>query len=130
MERPFRRPLGRYEDRQRPLPYGWRVVPAAAFNDLSIVGAPAAGDADKFGWTLGENGNESLFIGAGRRIYRHTQENDTQGGGSIQNFYPTPIDKQVRSSALYNQPWVGYYWTTGTVARNPILGLLFLVRQG
>ena len=95
-----------------PCPYGWRVAPAAAFNDLSIVGAPAAGDADKFGWTLGENGNESLFIGAGRRIYRHTQENDTKGGGSIQNFYPTPIpDTQVRSSALYNQPWVGYYWT-------------------
>ena len=99
-----------------PCPYGWRVAPAAAFSSLAIYEIPGLEDADKFGWTLGKNGNESLFIGAGRRIYRHTQENDTQGGGSIQNFYPTPIDKQVRSSALYNQPWVGYYWTTGTVA--------------
>ena len=99
-----------------PCPYGWRVAPAAAFSRLVIDEIPGLEDADKFGWTLGENGNESLFIGAGRRIYRHTQENDTQGGGSIQNFYPRPIDKQVRSSALYNQPWVGYYWTTGTVA--------------
>lgn len=101
-----------------PCPYGWRVASPAAFDGLSIAEVPAAGDADKFGWTLAhpDLGSNSLFIGAGRRIYRHIQENDTQGGGSIQNFYPTPIDKQVRSSALYNQPWVGYYWTTGTVA--------------
>lgn len=99
-----------------PCPYGWRVASPAVFDGLLIAGVPAAGDADKFGWTLGKSGVESLFIGAGRRIYRHIQEDDTQGGGSIQNFYPTPIDKQVRSSALYNQPWVGYYWTTGTAA--------------
>lgn len=101
-----------------PCPYGWRVAPAAAFSSLAIYEIPGLEDADKFGWTLAhpDLGSNSLFIGAGRRIYRHTQENDTQGGGSIQNFYPTPIDKQVRSSALYNQPWVGYYWTTGTVA--------------
>ena len=101
-----------------PCPYGWRVAPAAAFSRLVIDENPGLEDADKFGWTLAhpDLGSNSLFIGAGRRIYRHTQENDTQGGGSIQNFYPTPIDKQVRSSALYNQPWVGYYWTTGTAA--------------
>lgn len=96
-----------------PCPYGWRVAPATAFDRLVIDNIPSAEYADKFGWTLADPdyGTSSLFIGAGRRIYRHTQENDTQGGGSIQNFYPTPIDKQVRSSALYNQPWVGYYWT-------------------
>lgn len=101
-----------------PCPYGWRVAPAAAFSSLAICEIPGLEDADKFGWTLAhpDLGSNSLFIGAGRRIYRHIQEDDTQGGGSIQNFYPTPIDKQVRSSALYNQPWVGYYWTTGTVA--------------
>ena len=97
-----------------PCPYGWRVAPAAAFDRLYIANTPSAEYADKFGWTLADPDGKgaSLFIGAGRRIYRHTQENDTQGGGSIQNFYPTPIpDTQVRSSALYNQPWVGYYWT-------------------
>lgn len=103
-----------------PCPYGWRVASPAAFDNCSIKKVPEAGDADKFGWELlsvsqGAQAS-SLFIGAGRRIYRHIQEDDTQGGGSIQNFYPTPIDKQVRSSALYNQPWVGYYWTTGTAA--------------
>lgn len=98
-----------------PCPYGWRVAPRIAFLELMIAQAPSAGDADKFGWELlnpSSWSSSKLFIGAGRRIYRHTQENDTQGGGSIQNFCPTPIDKQVRSSALYNQPWVGYYWTT------------------
>lgn len=100
-----------------PCPYGWRVAPAEVFDGLRIFEIHGLKDADKFGWTLDRPGVvPSLFIGAGRRIYRHTQENDTQGGGSIQNFYPTPIDKQVRSSALYNQPWVGYYWTTGTAA--------------
>ena len=97
-----------------PCPYGWRVAPAAAFDQLFIDDIPSAEYADKFGWTLMPSTvtGASLFIGAGRRIYRHTQENDTKGGGSIQNFYPTPIpDTQVRSSALYNQPWVGYYWT-------------------
>ena len=99
-----------------PCPYGWRVAPAAAFDYLGIIDTPSAEYADKFGWTLYDaysaSKSKSLFIGAGRRIYRHTQENDTKGGGSIQNFYPTPIpDAQVRSSAIYNQPWVGYYWT-------------------
>lgn len=109
-----------------PCPYGWRVAPAAAFDNLFIQNTPEAGDADKFGWTLyGPQSGPSLFIGAGRRIYRHIQEDDTQGGGSIQNFYPTPIDKQVRSSALYNQPWVGYYWTTGTAAGTKSSALYF-----
>lgn len=110
-----------------PCPYGWRVAPSAAYDHLSIQNTPEAGDADKFGWTLyGPQSGPSLFIGAGRRIYRHIQEDDTQGGGSIQNFYPTPIpDKQVRSSALYNQPWVGYYWTTGTAAGTKSSALYF-----
>lgn len=109
-----------------PCPYGWRVAPSVAFDNLFIQNAPEAGDADKFGWTLyGPQSGPSLFIGAGRRIYRHIQEDDTQGGGSIQNFYPTPIDKQVRSSALYNQPWVGYYWTTGTAAGTKSSALYF-----
>lgn len=109
-----------------PCPYGWRVAPSVAFDNLFIQNTPEAGDADKFGWTLyGPQSGPSLFIGAGRRIYRHIQEDDTQGGGSIQNFYPTPIDKQVRSSALYNQPWVGYYWTTGTAAGTKSSALYF-----
>lgn len=97
-----------------PCPYGWCVAPSIAFSRLRIYDTPSAEYADKFGWTLYNTDlghSESLFIGAGRRIYRHTQENDTQGGGSIQNFFPSPIDKEVRSSAIYNQPWVGYYWT-------------------
>ena len=109
-----------------PCPYGWRVAPSAAFDNLFIQNTPEAGDADKFGWTLyGPQSGPSLFIGAGRRIYRHIQEDDTQGGGSIQNFYPTPIDKQVRSSALYNQPWVGYYWTTAAAAGTKSSALYF-----
>lgn len=109
-----------------PCPYGWRVAPSVAFDNLFIQNTPEAGDADKFGWTLyGPQSGPSFFIGAGRRIYRHIQEDDTQGGGSIQNFYPTPIDKQVRSSALYNQPWVGYYWTTGTAAETKSSALYF-----
>ncbi len=109
-----------------PCPYGWCVAPSVAFDNLFIQNTPEAGDADKFGWTLyGPQSGPSLFIGAGRRIYRHIQEDDTQGGGSIQNFYPTPIDKQVRSSALYNQPWVGYYWTTGTAAGTKSSALYF-----
>lgn len=110
-----------------PCPYGWRVAPSAVYDHLYIQNTPEAGDADKFGWTLhGPGSYSSLFIGAGRRIYRHIQEDDTQGGGSIQNFYPTPIsDKQVRSSALYNQPWVGYYWTTGTAAGTKSSALYF-----
>lgn len=104
-----------------PCPYGWRVAPSGAFAGLSIKetleGVGYEPYYDKFGWTLTDGGAESLFIGAGRRIYRHTQENDTKGGGSIQNFYPTPVSPaQVRSEALYNQPWVGYYWTTAPLA--------------
>ena len=101
-----------------PCPYGWRVASPAAFSRLVIDEIPGLEDADKFGWTLAhlDFDSSSLFIGAGRRIYRHIQEDDTQGGGSIQNFYPTPIVDKSRSSALYNQPWVGYYWTTGTAA--------------
>lgn len=103
-----------------PCPSGWRVAPAAAFNGLSIkesLEGTYEPYYDKFGWTLTDGSAESLFIGAGRRIYRHTQENDTKGGGSIQNFYPTPSDdQQVRSTALYNQPWVGYYWTAATIS--------------
>lgn len=101
-----------------PCPAGWRVAPSAAFAGLSIKetieGVSYEPYYNKFGWTLTDGKAESLFIGAGRRIYRHTQEDDTQGGGSIQNFYPTPMPSQVRSEALYNQPWVGYYWTTST----------------
>ena len=101
-----------------PCPYGWRVAPSVAFVGLAIADTPDLESADKFGWVLADQRLvfRSLFIGAGRRIYRHIQENDTQGGGSIQNFYPTPIVDKSRSSALYNQPWVGYYWTTVAAA--------------
>lgn len=98
-----------------PCPYGWRVAPSGVFTGLKIKEPLDVGYEpyyDKFGWTLTDGSAESLFIGAGRRIYRNISD-ENEGGGSIQNFYPTPIqDKQTRSTALYNQPWVGYYWTT------------------
>ena len=98
-----------------PCPYGWRVAPSAAFKGLAIKEPLDVGYEpyyDKFGWTLTDGASESLFIGAGRRIYRNISD-ENEGGGSIQNFYPTPVqDKQTRNTALYNQPWVGYYWTT------------------
>ncbi len=82
-----------------PCPYGWRVAPAAAFDGLSILNTPAAGDADKFGWTLGRNGIESFFIGAGRRRYDN---------GSILNVYnPVPAGRSAEEA----QPWEGLYWT-------------------
>ena len=85
-----------------PCPYGWRVAPSAAFDGLSIVGTPSEGDYDKYGWTLGRDGAESLFIAAGRRRYDNS---------SILNVY-NPVT--VRSVAEEAQPWEGLYWTTGT----------------
>ena len=61
-----------------PCPYGWCVAPSAAFAGLEIVGTPAAGDEEKFGWTLTDGSAESLFMGAGRRIYPD---------GRFQNIY-------------------------------------------
>lgn len=87
-----------------PCPYGWRVAPSAAFNGLSVKNTPEAGDADKYGWTLGWNDSESLFIGAGRRRYDN---------GSVQNLYaPAP----VRSTADEAQPWEGLYWSSDAVS--------------
>ena len=50
-----------------PCPYGWRVAPSGAFDNLAIVGTPAVGDEAKYGWTLTDGNAESFFIGAGRR---------------------------------------------------------------
>ena len=61
-----------------PCPYGWRVAPSAAFAGLEIVGTPAAGDEEKFGWTLTDGKAESFFMGGGRRRY---------DDGKIQNIY-------------------------------------------
>lgn len=94
-----------------PCPYGWRVAPSAAFDNLLVKNTPEAGDADKYGWTLGWNDSESLFIGAGRRRYDNS---------SIQNLYaPAPAQTLgVRSTADEAQPWEGLYWSadagTGT----------------
>ena len=52
-----------------PCPYGWRVAPSGAFDNLAIVGTPAVGDEAKYGWTLTDGNAESFFIGAGRRRY-------------------------------------------------------------
>lgn len=83
-----------------PCPAGWRVAPSAAFEGLAIVNAPVEADYDKYAWTLGRDGRESLFIGAGRRRYDN---------GTILNIYnPSP----VRSVAEEAQPWEGLYWTT------------------
>lgn len=96
-----------------PCPYGWRVAPAAAFEALSIVEDVTAEDAarryyDAYGWTLERNGVSSLFIGAGYRTYLD---------GKISNIYdnlPVPVAIASRNEAIDLQPWVGYYWTTGT----------------
>ena len=43
-------------------------------------------------------------MGAGRRIYPD---------GRFQNIYVNPdSERQVRNVAMYDQPWVGLYWTT------------------
>mgnify|MGYP007082443585 CR=1 FL=1 len=88
-----------------PCPYGWRVAPSAAFAGLEIVGTPAAGDEEKFGWTLTDGKAESFFMGGGRRRY---------DDGKIQNIY---IPKDEAKMKLYTradiaQPWEGLYWTT------------------
>ena len=65
-----------------PCPYGWRVAPSGAFDNLAIVGTPAVGDEAKYGWTLTDGNAESFFIGAGRRRYDN---------GKILNIYnPLP----------------------------------------
>ena len=88
-----------------PCPYGWCVAPSAAFAGLEIVGTPAAGDEEKFGWTLTDGKAESFFMGGGRRRY---------DDGKIQNIY---IPKDEAKMKLYTradiaQPWEGLYWTT------------------
>lgn len=90
-----------------PCPYGWKVAPASAFAGLQIVGTPAAGDAEKYAWTLGREGAESLFFGAGRRRYDNSK---------VQNVYLTlpvdPASAQAQTRADDAQPWEGLYWTT------------------
>lgn len=99
-----------------PCPAGWRVAPAAAFEGLRIK-EPLTGEkitddtyAEDFGWTLTDGTYDSFFLGAGRRIYTNA---------TIQNVYindqvavlPDPASAQSRGLAIYNQPWVGLYWT-------------------
>lgn len=45
-----------------PCPYGWRVAPSAAYDHLYIQNTPEAGDADKFGWTLGGPGQWAVAL--------------------------------------------------------------------
>lgn len=99
-----------------PCPYGWRVAPAAAFAGLTIKdpltgeGASASVYAERYGWTLTDGVAESLFIGAGRRIYTNS---------SIQNIYiNSDAAETSRAGAIYNQPWIGLYWTTDPAADN------------
>ena len=94
-------------------PYGWRVAPSGAFDNLAIVGTPAVGDEAKYGWTLTDGNAESFFIGAGRRRYDN---------GKILNIY-NPLPK-VRSDAMEAQPWEGLYWTTA-VSRTQAAALHF-----
>lgn len=91
-----------------PCPYGWRVAPARAFSGLAIMDTPAAGDEEKYGWTLYDPSNifSSLFMGAGRRRYDN---------GKIQNVYiPRDEKMMMQTRADVAQPWEGLYWTTGT----------------
>ena len=78
-----------------PCPYGWRVAPSGAFDNLAIVGTPAVGDEAKYGWTLTDGNAESFFIGAGRRRYDN---------GKILNIYnPLPISN--RCPRCVPTPW-------------------------
>lgn len=104
-----------------PCPYGWRVAPAAAFDQLTIKeplsGASASVYAERYGWTLTDGVAESLFIGAGRRIYTNS---------SIQNIYiNADANEGSRADAIYNQPWIGLYWTTNAAADNRATALYF-----
>ena len=90
---------------QDPCPYGWRVAPAAAYAGLEIVGTPAVEDAEKYAWTLGKDGAESLFFGAGRRRYDDSK---------VQNIYIPLTDLEqagLMTRADDAQPWEGLYWT-------------------
>lgn len=86
-----------------PCPYGWRVATAETFagltikNDLTVEDA-ASLYAEQYGWTLGNDEAEMLFMGAGYRTYLN---------GLFSNIYD---NLPVRSDAIYMQPWVGYYW--------------------
>ncbi|MEG1863733.1 MAG: hypothetical protein RR199_00275 [Alistipes sp.] len=98
-----------------PCPFGWMVAPATAFAGLQIKEALNVGYetyANKYAWTLTKGDAESLFIGAGRRIYTNS---------TIQNIYnPLPA-----RAALEAQPWVGYYWTSGAQSGTNSLALHF-----
>ncbi len=103
-----------------PCPYGWKVAPAAAFAELRIKepleGIEYGAYADKYGWTLTDGTSESLFMGGGRRIYTHINDDKTDGG-KFQNIYVNPDDERlVRNEAMYDQPWVGFYWTADVSA--------------
>ncbi len=100
-----------------PCPYGWRVAPAAAFANLEIV-EPLSGEGidyatymNRYGWTLTDGAASSLFMAAGRRVYLD---------GKFQNVYVNPDSErpEVRNAALYDQPWVGLYWTSGIAGRD------------
>ncbi len=99
---------GSVKSEHDPCPYGWRVAPAAAFAGLEIAEPPVGFDytayMDKYGWTLTDGVSQSLFMGAGRRVYTD---------GKFQNVYVNPDDERpTRNAALYDQPWVGLYWTS------------------
>lgn len=59
-----------------PCPYGWCVAPSAAFAGLEIVGTPAAGDEEKFGWTLTDGKAESFFMGGRTPPLRRRQDSE------------------------------------------------------
>lgn len=95
-----------------PCPYGWRVAPAAAYAGLAIMKTPEAADADAYAWTLGKDGSESLFFGAGRRRYDNSK---------IQNVYIPLSDLAgalLQTRADDAQPWEGLYWTSQVHADN------------
>ena len=107
-----------------PCPRGWKVAPAAAFAGLSIkeplTGVESLIYYDKYGWPLTDGNAESLFMAGGRRIYPHTDE-EQSNGGKFQNIYINPDEERtplMRNEALYNQPWVGLYWTSDSQQRD------------
>ena len=112
VERPFRRSVGATpRPSTTPAPTAGAWLASAAFDNLLVKKYSRAGDADKYGWTLGWNDSESLFIGAGRRRYDNS---------SIQNLYaPAPAQTLgVRRHGGRGAALGGLYWSadagTGT----------------
>ena len=83
-----------------PCPYGWTVAPVAAFSGLRVENTPSIADSEMFGWNLTDGTISSLYMGAGRKVYKT---------GKFLNIY-NPLPTRA-NPAFEAQPWEGLYWT-------------------